>query len=673
MTLHVKLILAFLIPLLVVFSIMTWRNYLKDNSESLDKVNVLLEGSVEANVAEIDRVMMVIQEAPTLITNTLNKRLPQSEEEYFELLELAISTQENAYGSTIAFARYKFSPEREFFAPYLSMTGERTFIDPEHRAYDYTSNMEKGFWFIEAMKTGVAFWTPPYFDTGAGNIWMCSYAVPFRHQGELIGVMTVDVPLTAMSRLLKEGASRLQHLSKSGYLLIMSANGELISHPNERLVSGGINIIQSNLASNMGNEEIRLWNEVRARVSSNEAFTITLPNILEGSGVDNKIIRFAPIEASDWYLAAVLDEDEVMAPVKSTLRGNIAFFLASMLILATAVFFPISHLTKDIEHIALNLGSQFDNLKRVADIIGKTSITMSESALEESRQLDELAGELLLLSTDSQDNQQMAMDGAQLGLNTAQQVSQGAKDVSEMRQAMMAISGTSNSIGNILNIIEGISFQTNLLALNASVEAARAGEAGAGFAVVADEVRNLAQRSAESVHNTNAYVEKNHVQVKNGEDISSKLAENFSSLSSSAEETIAALKTIMKKVDLEFGRIKHLESSVKRMRAAADHTMENAQSVTKEAEDLNSQGAQLQKVIIDLKSLIRREPRAGGAISFSGKRLGLRDRDMDMGMGRDSGRHIRPGEAHQRERVSRGPKRAAQLESLPAGDSDDEF
>ena len=96
--------------------------------------------------------------------------------------------------------------------------------------------------------------------------------------------------------------------------------------------------------------------------------------------------------------------------------------------------------------------------------------------------------------------------------------------------AMGRIEQSSQSISNIIGVIDEIAFQTNLLALNAGVEAARAGEAGKGFAVVAQEVRELAQRSAQAAKEIKDLIRVSTEEVANGVKLVS--------------DTGAALKTI---------------------------------------------------------------------------------------------------------------------------------
>jgi hypothetical protein len=43
--------------------------------------------------------------------------------------------------------------------------------------------------------TGGLYWTQPFFDEGAGNIWMVTAAYPVVRDGEFIAVATVDVPI----------------------------------------------------------------------------------------------------------------------------------------------------------------------------------------------------------------------------------------------------------------------------------------------------------------------------------------------------------------------------------------------------------------------------------------------------------------------------------------------
>ncbi len=113
---------------------------------------------------------------------------------------------------------------------------------------------------------------------------------------------------------------------------------------------------------------------------------------------------------------------------------------------------------------------------------------------------------------------------AAAGADEARRLVQETRDSSEQSSvvlretvaAMDKIQTSSQQIGQIIGVIEEISFQTNLLALNAGVEAARAGEAGRGFAVVAQEVRALAQRAADAAKEIKTLINTSAEQVSSG-------------------------------------------------------------------------------------------------------------------------------------------------------------
>lgn len=70
-----------------------------------------------------------------------------------------------------------------------------------------------------------------------------------------------------------------------------------------------------------------------------------------------------------------------------------------------------------------------------------------------------------------------------------------ARIFQRLEEKMDRLNDHSRSIGQIVDVIQGMAKQTKLLALNASIEASRAGQAGRGFAVVAQEIGQLADES----------------------------------------------------------------------------------------------------------------------------------------------------------------------------------
>ena len=72
------------------------------------------------------------------------------------------------------------------------------------------------------------------------------------------------------------------------------------------------------------------------------------------------------------------------------------------------------------------------------------------------------------------------------------------EQVQETAKRVKRLGESSLEIGDITELIAGITEQTKVLALNAAIQAASAGEAGRGFAVVAEEVQRLSERCGEA-------------------------------------------------------------------------------------------------------------------------------------------------------------------------------
>ncbi|OLP52429.1 methyl-accepting chemotaxis protein, partial [Allorhizobium taibaishanense] len=190
------------------------------------------------------------------------------------------------------------------------------------------------------------------------------------------------------------------------------------------------------------------------------------------------------------------------------------------------------------------MGSVVTTVSTIRSGLGEISAASNDLARRTEQQAASLEETIAALGDVSR-----GVNGTAEGAGRAQHAVNAARDnaakggdiVAKAVDAMTAIQGSSEKIGNIIGVIDEIAFQTNLLALNAGVEAARAGEAGKGFAVVAQEVRELAQRSANAAKEIKSLISTSSAQVETGVGL---VTASGTSLKEIVEQVVAMSSTI---------------------------------------------------------------------------------------------------------------------------------
>lgn len=211
----------------------------------------------------------------------------------------------------------------------------------------------------------------------------------------------------------------------------------------------------------------------------------------------------------------------------------------------------------------------FASLTEISSMIGSVS-----SNLEHTKLLSKETRELARVGGDKVSESLSGMIDIQ---NTVKNIEEKAHSLGE----------SSTKVGQIVEIINGISEQTNLLALNAAIEAARAGEAGRGFAVVADEVRKLAENSRTSTQQISSLIS---VIQKEVYDVIIAVNEGYEKAkhgTNLAQETSENIENIIKKVETTDEMMQEIATAMKEQSLATNEINNTMETIATNSTEIN--------------------------------------------------------------------------------------
>jgi methyl-accepting chemotaxis protein len=163
------------------------------------------------------------------------------------------------------------------------------------------------------------------------------------------------------------------------------------------------------------------------------------------------------------------------------------------------------------------------------------------------------------------------------------------------------IAATSREVGEIISVIDSLSFQTNILALNAAVEAARAGEAGRGFAVVAAEVRTLAQRSASAAGQIRQLITSSSEQVHQGVSEIHSARDGMGTIVTQVDGVGSAVNLIAQSTREQTDAVDQIAEAVRQIGDDTSYAAADVHKTSTSAHDLRQRADELMALVAQLK------------------------------------------------------------------------
>lgn len=265
-----------------------------------------------------------------------------------------------------------------------------------------------------------------------------------------------------------------------------------------------------------------------------------------------------------------------------------------------------AELTKQVlaasEQMTTNIGTLADKMNVLESTTGQTMSAMEEvtagtsetaesvqTQMQKTEEIQHTIGEVEksagMMAEDIRAAREELIDSKKTIRTLIEQVDISNRANENMSDEVARLTGYTDQMQSIIDVIDNVTSQTSLLSLNASIEAARAGEAGKGFAVVASEISSLATQTQQATEDITGLI--NHIseELANVIRVIDTVIANTKQQNESAHHTADSFEAIDRKIDAVYAQTEHtmnLLGELEHANTAITEGIETISAVTQE-------------------------------------------------------------------------------------------
>jgi signal transduction histidine kinase len=256
-----------------------------------------------------------------------------------EILEL----DSLVYGSSVYIDTAFFEEDySEIYYIHKSDSGRETIIINSNQE-NYNAALGSNPSYIENPKRyKKGFWTSPYFDEGLSNAFMVTYSEPIIIDDVVNGVVTLDLRLSDLEKLLNKN-ERIVEGNYDPRLLILNNTDSVIVYAKFDAAIG-LSVYEFQAKITEEHEDIDLLIDLDT-IFKNSSGSGRMPNRLNNNTL---FLSYASINDTNWKAVNFIDQSQINEYISSTIYNTILYIVVLLIALILIVFYTSRLITKPV-------------------------------------------------------------------------------------------------------------------------------------------------------------------------------------------------------------------------------------------------------------------------------------------------------------------------------------